>query len=444
MVDLNPLAAPETEPVSGRASANTTNLFRLGAAAVTVLFGGLLLWSIFAPFEGAVLASGSISVESNQQAVQHLEGGIVGQIFVKEGDRVEEGQPLISLDDTTVDARLSSIEARLFELLSREARLVAERDRQRAPVLRAGVEELEENVNLQSVLRSQAELMRARAASRSTQVELLKQTVLQLERRVTGRESEIVANRKQSSLVQEEIDTLQPLVEKKLVTRPRIVGLQREIAQLEGAREALISEVATTKIQIGEAEIELNQLTEGFIEEVLTELRDVQTEVAELLEQRTASLDQQRRLLVISPRAGRVIGVRTHTVGGVIPPRDPIMHVVPENDRLIARVRISPSDIDKVSMGNEAVLRFPAFSANVTPEVYGTVVDVSADAIQDEATGQFFFEGFIEIPEDRLANERFALQPGMPVDASVTTESRTVISYLLKPLGDAMAKTFRE
>ena len=444
MVDLNPLAAPETEPVSGRASANTTNLFRLGAAAVAVLFGGLLLWSIFAPFEGAVLASGSISVESNQQAVQHLEGGIVGQIFVKEGDRVEEGQPLISLDDTTVDARLSSIEARLFELLSREARLVAERDRQRAPVLRAGVEELEENVNLQSVLRSQAELMRARAASRSTQVELLKQTVLQLERRVTGRESEIVANRKQSSLVQEEIDTLQPLVEKKLVTRPRIVGLQREIAQLEGAREALISEVATTKIQIGEAEIELNQLTEGFIEEVLTELRDVQTEVAELLEQRTASLDQQRRLLVISPRAGRVIGVRTHTVGGVIPPRDPIMHVVPENDRLIARVRISPSDIDKVSMGNEAVLRFPAFSANVTPEVYGTVVDVSADAIQDEATGQFFFEGFIEIPEDRLANERFALQPGMPVDASVTTESRTVISYLLKPLGDAMAKTFRE
>lgn len=431
-------------PETGRAASDMSGLFRLGWGFIGLLFGGLIVWSIVAPFEGAILASGAIAVESNQQAVQHLEGGIVGEIYVKEGDRVDVGQTLIALDGTTVQARLSSVEARLFELLAREARLKAERDGLDNLTLRSSAMDLSDMAQMQTVLASQRELMLARAASRTTQVALLNQTILQLRRRVTGRESEIASNLKQASLIEEERTTLQPLLEKQLVTRSRIVGLQRELAQLEGTREALASEVATTKIQIGEAQIELNQLTEGFIEEVLTELRDVQTQASELIEERVAALDQLQRLLVIAPRAGRVIGVQTHTIGGIISPRDPIMHIVPENDPLIARVRISPNDIDKVNPGNEAILRFPAFSANVTPEVLGTVTKVSADALQDQSTGLFYFEGLIEIPEDRLANQDFVLLPGMPVDASVRTESRTIISYLLKPLGDAMSKTFRE
>lgn len=433
-----------TEDVVGREVSDTKGLFRFGWGLVIALFGGLVFWSVFAPFEGAVLASGAVTVESNQQSVQHLEGGIVGEIFVTEGDRVDEGQVLIALDGTAVQARLSSVEARLFELLGREARLLAERDDLDVLTLRASLADLADNPRMQSIMGSQQELMQARAASRSTQVALLNQTVLQLRRRVKGRESEIEANLKQASLLEEEMVSLQPLVEKQLVARPRIVGLQRELAQLEGAREALSAEVATTKIQIGEAQIELNQLTEGFLEQVLTELRDVQTQASELAEQRIAAQDQLTRLLVLAPRAGRVLGVQTHTLGGVISPRDPIMHIVPENDPLIARVRISPSDIDKVSPGNEAVLRFPAFSANVTPEVFGTVIKVSADALQDPVSGQFFFEADVAIPDDRLANQSFALVPGMPVDASLKTESRTVLSYLLKPLGDAMSKTFRE
>lgn len=435
-----------TTPETGqpRAASETKGLFRLGWGFVALLFGGLILWSVFAPFEGAVLASGAISVESNQQAVQHLEGGIVGEIFVKEGDRVEEGQTLIALDGTAVQARLLSVEARLFELLGHEARLIAERDGLDEIAIRADLSSISETPRMSAILRSQNELMRARAASRATQVDLLNQTILQLRRRVSGRESEIIANKKQATLLEEEMRSLQPLVEKKLVTRPRIVGLQRELAQLEGAREALASEVATTKIQIGEAQIELNQLTEGFLENLLTELREVQTQASELTEQRVAALDQLQRLSILAPRTGRVLGVQTHTIGGVIPPREPIMHIVPANDPLIARVRVSPSDIDKVGPGSRAVLRFPAFNANVTPEVYGQVSKVSADALQDPSNGLFYFEAVIEIPEDRLANQTYVLIPGMPVDASLRTESRTVLSYLLKPLGDAMSKTFRE
>jgi HlyD family type I secretion membrane fusion protein len=256
--------------------------------------------------------------------------------------------------------------------------------------------------------------------------------------------NEIAAIDRQSFLIDEEVAGLEVLLGKGLAPRPRLLALQRQQSQLLGTREGLSAQVATTEIEIGEARIELNQLTEGFREDVLTQIRDVQTQASELIEQRVAAIDELERLLILAPRSGRVIGVRAHTVGGIIAPRDPIMHVVPEGDTLIARVRISPSDIDKVSPGSEAILRFPAFSANVTPEVYGSVSSVSADALQDVNTGQFYFEGILEIPADRLSNQEFVLVPGMPVDASLKTKSRTVISYLLKPLFDAMSKTFRE
>lgn len=435
----------EQPPQDGpRAASQTGGLFRIGWAAVALLFGGLFLWSVIAPFEGAVLASGSISVESNQQAVQHLEGGIVGQIYVKEGDRVSTGQVLISLDGTAVQAQLSSIEARLFELLGSEARLIGERDGQKTLHIRGGFEGLQDNPKLQSVLGSQRELMNARTASRSSQVGLLDQRVLQLRRSASGLTNEITTNDTQAELIDQEIGALQILLEKGLAPKPRLLALQRQQAQLLGTREALSSDVATTRIQIGEAQIELNRLTENFREEVLIELREVQTEISELTERRIAVIDQLQRLEIIAPRSGRAIGVQTHTIGGVISPRDPVMHIVPEDDRLVARVRVAPQDIDKVAAGSEAVLRFPAFSANVTPEVFGSVLKISADALRDESTGQFYYEAFVEIPSQRLDNNNFQLIPGMPVDASLRTESRTVVSYLLKPLGDAMSKTFRE
>jgi len=427
-----------------RPASNMKSMFVTGWVLVIALFGGLFLWSVVAPFEGAVLASGLISVESNQQAVQHLEGGIVGQINVKEGDRVESGQVLIVLDETAIQARLASVEARLFEAIGEEARLVAERDGRRTLTLRNEFLDIETRPEITSIFASQRDLLGARAASRSTQVSLLNQSVLQLERRATGLENEIAANVQQSDLIGEEVVGLEELLEKGLSPRSRVLTLKREQARLTGVRESLSAEVATTRIQIGEARIEVNQLTEGFREEVLTQLRAVQTRVAELAEERIAARDQLRRLEITAPRSGRVIGVQTHTEGGVIEPRNPIMHIVPEGDPLVALVRIAPQDIDKVKEGNEAILRFPAFSANVTPEVYGVIRKVSADALQDPASGVLYYESVVAIPDVRQNNSEFQLLPGMPVDASVKTGSRTVISYLLKPLGDAMSRTFRE
>ncbi len=418
--------------------------FVLGFVFIAGVFGGLVAWSVLAPYEGAVMTSGLVAVETNQQAVQHLEGGIVRHIHVREGDRVGAGEVLLELDGTAARASLASVEARLFELLGQEARLKAERDGNSELVIRAGYGDVLEDPAMQDILVSQNALLDARAASRRSRVNILRQRIRQLGKRIDGLNSEVDAKASQSILIEQEVRGLDDLFEKGLATQDRRLGLKREQSRLTGERESLLSEIAATEVRIGEAEIEITSLTDGFLEEVLTELREVQTQIAELSERRIALKDQLSRLDIIAPREGAVIGIKAHTVGGVINPSEPVMFIVPEDDNLIAKVRIAPQDIDKVAPGQDARLRFSAFNQTTTPEAQGHVIKVSADAIRDEATGAFFYEGTISIPADWINSERWPIQPGMPVEVLVQTDTRSVISYLIKPLQDAMTRTWRE
>jgi len=427
-----------------RKATNAGFFLRFGWAILIFVFGGSILWSFLAPFEGAILASGTVEVASERQAVQHLEGGIVAEINVREGDYVEAGDVLIALSGADTEARLASLDARLKALVGQEARMLSERERGRTLTPGPSHIMFADDAEMALIMTSEQELMNARRASRRTQVALLNQTILQLRERQTGLENEILANELQAGLISEEIRDLEVLFERGLSPRPRILALKRDRAALDGSREALIAEVAATEIQIGETELELNRLTEGFREELLTELNEAQTQIAELAEQRASALDQLVRLEILAPRTGHVLGATAHTVGGVISPGVPIMYVVPADDTLVARVRILPQDIDKVTAGADAKIRFSAFNANTTPEVPGTVSQVSADVIQDEVSGQIYYEAMIEVPGEIQGARTLQILPGMPVDASVKTESRTVISFLLKPLQDAMANTFRE
>jgi HlyD family type I secretion membrane fusion protein len=415
-----------------------------GWGIIALVFGGLIAWSVFAPFEGAVLTSGQISVESNQQAVQHLEGGIVREIFVREADAVTEGQKLLSLDATATDASLLALEARLYGLLGNEARLIAERDGTSKLTLRPGFESFATRPEMQAALAAQETLLRARSANLGTQATILRQRIDQLGTRIAGMQNEITAKDDQIALVDDEISRFETLMERGQAVVTRVLALKRDRARLQGEKDSLVSDIAATRVQIGEARSEIARLDQGNREAVLTELRDVQTQIGELTEQRTALLDRSGRLDILAPRAGRVLGIRAHTVGGVIRASEPIMYIVPENDRLVARVRISPADIDEISIGQRAVLRFSAFSQDTTPTFEGTVIRVSADAFADEATGAAFYEAQIAIPDDALASSRFTLLPGMPVEASLTTETRNVLSYLVKPLTDSVSRTFRE
>ena len=416
----------------------------IGWGVVALVFGGLIAWSVFAPFEGAVLTAGQISVASNQQAVQHLEGGIVREIYVREADAVTEGQKLLSLDATATGASLQALEARLFGLLGTEARLIAERDGTSELTLRPGFESLTSRPDIQAVLASQKSLMAARNNNLGTQGTILRQRIDQLNTRIAGMQNEITAKDDQIALVDDEITRFETLMERGQAVITRVLALKRDRARLQGEKDALTSEIAATRVQIGEARSEIARLDQDNTETLLTELREIQTQIDELAEERLGLLDRSGRLDIVAPRAGRVLGIRAHTVGGVIRASEPIMYIVPENDRLIAKVRISPADIDKISVGQSARLRFSAFNQDETPQVDGTVTAVSADAITEEATGATFYEVMIEIPEDALASTGFQLLPGMPVEASLTTESRNVLSYLVKPLTDSVSRTFRE
>lgn len=424
----------------------TRRFIRTGWVVIGLVFGGLVAWSVFAPFEGAVLTQGQISVESNQQAIQHLEGGIVREIYVREADKVTQGQKLIALDATATEAGVQAVEARLFELLGTEARLVAERDNRSTLALRAAYTDLTTTPRMVSILQEQSGLKRARTENRVTQVTILGKQIDQMSARIQGLRDESRSKDSQIELIEQEITKWQDLNAKSggKGYDLRILALQRDESRLEGERDSLTSQIAGTQVQIGEARSEIARLDQAFREEVLTELRSVQTQIGELTQERTASLDRQRRLEIVAPRAGRVIGIRAHTIGGIINPSEPVMYIVPEGDPLVARVRVSPADIDKITVGQSARLLFTAFNQDQTPRVDGTVTKVSADAFSDEATGMTYYEAIITIPVDAMEGTNFALVPGMPVDAQLRTGKRSVLSYLVKPLTDSMSKTFRE
>jgi HlyD family secretion protein/epimerase transport system membrane fusion protein len=417
---------------------------RIGWGVIALVFGGLFLWSVLAPFEGAVLTGGQVVVEGNQQAVQHLEGGIVRDIYVAEADHVTAGQKLISLDPITADATVDALEARLFDLLGTEARLIAERDHKPMLSLRPGFSDLEGDPAMQEVLQSQQTLLTARTETRATQLKILQQRIDQLTTRINGMKREIGSKDTQISLLEDEVSRFEKLSAQGNASEVRVLALKRDLSRLRGEKDSLISDIAATQVQIGETRSEILRVEQDSRESILSELRETQTQIGELSEQRLTALDRRKRLDILAPSSGRVIGIRAHTVGGVINPSDPIMYVVPEDDRLVVKLRVKPSDIDKIAVGQTASLHFSAFDRNATPRYDGEVLKVSADALVDQTTGVAYYEVIASIPDEALASEDFPIVPGMPVDASLHTTRRTVLSYLIKPLVDSVSRTFRE
>jgi HlyD family type I secretion membrane fusion protein len=417
---------------------------RTGWAVILFVFGGLFFWSVLAPFEGAVLTGGQVVVESNQQAVQHLEGGIVREIYVREADKVVAGQKLISLDPTTADATIDAQEARLFDLLGTEARLIAERDNKTTLSLRPAFADLADDPDMIAVMDSQQSLLTARTQTRATQLKILQQRIDQLNTRINGMGREIESKDVQIFLLEDEVSRFEKLTAQGNASEVRVLSLKRDLSRLKGERDALTSDIAATQVQIGETRSEVLRVDQDARESILSDLREAQTKIGELSEQRLAALDRRSRLDILAPSNGRVIGIRAHTVGGIINPSEPIMYVVPEDDRLVAKLRVKPSDIDKIGVGQIASLRFSAFDRDATPLYEGKVLKVSADALIDQVTGVPYFEVIASIPDEALASEAFQILPGMPVDASLQTTRRTILSYLIKPLADSVSHTFRE
>ncbi len=416
-----------------------------GLLVVAVMFGGLGTWAALAPLKSAVIAPGVVTVFSKRKTLQHLEGGIVSEILVRDGDFVERGQLLLRLEDTRARANLAILEGQLGVFRSREARLVAERDRAEAVVFPPVLAERAGDPKIAGSLRGEAELFAARKAALDGEVEILTQRVQQLRKQISGLEAQRRAKGKQLELIVEEVQGLQVLYDKGYAPKTRILALQRTAEQLAGERGEHIAEIARARTSIGEAELQKIQVAKTFREEVVSELREVQAKVFDLEERAVAAADELKRVELRAPQAGTVVGLDVHTVGGVLSPGQPILDLVPREDELVIEGRVAPQDIDKITPGQSSVVRLSAFDLRTTPELTGAVFTASADSLPDPATGESYYLVGVRITKEELDKlGDLVLLPGMPAEVFIATGERTAMSYLIKPLTDGLERALRD
>src|SRR4051812_11565307 len=417
-----------------------------GVALVVLLSGGVGGWAATTELAGAVIAPGTLVVETNVKKVQHPTGGVVGELRVRDGTPVKAGDVVVRLDDTVTRANLAIVVKSLDELAARQARLEAERDGAQAPSFPAELLARRHDPDVARLIAGEQKLFEPRRSARQGQKAQLKERVGQLQEQIAGLTDQIAAKRREIALIGEELKGVRELWQKNLVQITRVTALERDAARLEGERGSLVSSIAQTKGKITETELQILQIDQDLRTEVGKDLAEIRAKVSELVEKKVAAEDQLKRIDIRAPQDGMVHQLAVHTVGGVITPNgEPIMLIVPEADALTVEAKIQPQDIDQVRIGQKAVLRFSAFNQRTTPELNGEVSRVSADVSQDAKTGATFYTIRIAVPKAELAHlNGLRLVPGMPVESFIQTGERTVISYLTKPLQDQVMKAWRE
>ena len=428
-----------------RVSLRTGPYVLMGSMIVAAMLGGLGLWSAVTPLSGAVIAPGVVTVYSKRKTIQHLEGGIVDQILVRDGDHVDDGQLLIRLADTRARANLAVVSSRLDVLRAREARLRTERDGHRGVAFPDGLMARRGERSVTEILASEVELFVARRTALEGEVQILEQRIAQLEQQILGLDAQQQANGAQIRLIEEELTGLRSLHEKGYVSKTRILELERRQEELRGERGQHIAEIARARTAIGEAQLQIMQVRNDVREEVATQLHEVQADLLDIQERYVAAADELQRLEIRAPQPGIVVGLDVHTVGGVISPGQPILDIVPQEDELVIEAQVAPQDIDKIAIGLEATVRLSAFDLRSTPELSGTVFATSADRLIEEASREPYYLVAARIPDAELAKlQGLELVPGMPAEVFIRTGERTALSYLLKPLTDGMARAFKD
>jgi HlyD family secretion protein len=431
-----------------RASGASRSIRRHVLAAMTMGFlvvGGLGGWATTTELSGAVVASGSLVVDTNVKKVQHPTGGVVGELRVRDGMRVKGGDVVIRLDETITRANLAIVIKGIDELTARQARLEAERDDENEVQFPSELLSRMDNPDVSRVVNGERKLFDLRKSARAGQKSQLKERIGQLREEILGLTEQAEAKKGEIDWIVTELEGVRQLWAKNLIPIMRLTQLEREAVRLKGERGQLMASTAQARGKIAETELQIIQIDQDLRSEVAKELREIQGKMAELVERKVTAEDQLMRTEIRAPQTGVVHQLNVHTVGGVITASEPAMLIVPESDDLTVEVKLPPQSIDQVQVGQPAVLRFSAFNQRTTPEINGSVVRVSGDIIQDQKSGATYYLVHIATPLEEIARlEGLKLLPGMPVEAFIQTGARTVLSYLVKPLHDQILKAFRE
>ena len=444
------LAGPQTRAATGVAVPSLNRELRrpvlLGLAIIVAFFvigGG---WAATAPVSGAAIAPGVIGPEGSVQRVQHLEGGIIREIRVREGDRVAAGEVLITLAGIGAQAEAGQLTSRLQALAAAEARLQAERDGAAAIAFSHPSLADRADPEVQKLIDQQDSQFHARRANDESQGAILNQRIAQLRQQIAGAEKQLAGVRRQNELIRQEIGIVKDMVEKGYERKSRLLALQRAEAELLGQDGQLVSSVARAEEQIGETRLQVVNIAVKRREDVDEQLADVQAKRSEVEQQIRESLDKVARTQIVAPVAGTVLDLKFKTVGGVIRPGDEVLSIVPGQDELIVEARVSPRDIDDVHAGQHAYVIFPSFPQRNLHRIDAKLRSVSPDALHDEKTGQAYYAAKVEIDRRQLKalDPDVVLTPGMPAEAFISTVDRTVLEYLLQPFAFTVEHSFRE
>ncbi len=416
-----------------------------GLIVIGLFFGGLLLWSLTSKLDTAAIAPGKVTVDTNRKTIQHLEGGIIKKIHIRDGSKVKKGDTLITLDNTQARTKLDLLRGQLLQFLAIEARLRAERDHKNKITWPARLLNAKKDPVIDRIMILQQAQFVANKKTLDGQLEILNQRNKQLQKQIESLQAQVQSNTTQLKYIQRELKITAELAKKGYAEKTRVWSLAREAAKLQGNRGELLSNIAKIQQQMGETETRIITLKDKTTKETLETLREIQTKLADLLEREKSASDILKRTVIIAPQDGTVVGLQQHTVGGVISPGKPILQIVPSKDELVIEANVNPNDIDMVRPGLRAKVQLTALSQRTTPVLTGQVKHVSADSFQDDKTGKSYYKVRIMIPPKELKRLKDAvLYPGMPVQVMIISDKRSPFNYLFSPVKQSFKRAFKE
>ncbi|MCS6853867.1 MAG: HlyD family type I secretion periplasmic adaptor subunit [Elioraea sp.] len=417
----------------------------VGIVVLVLLFGGFGAWSALAPLAEAAYAVGALKAEGNRRLVQHLEGGIVREILVRDGDRVRAGQTLVRLDDIQADAQLAALAAQRLALLAQDARLAAERAGAREIAWPGELLAASSDPRVADLLAGQTALFSARSIAFESGQAVLQARADQLRAQADAASGQIASMERQVALIREEMAAVAELLRLGLERRPRLLALQRAEASLIGNRADLAAQVAKAEAGVAETLAQLQAQRDARAADLSKEQREVRDRLVEVEERLRQARDIALRREIVAPVAGTVLNLRVFSPGQVVRPGEPVLEIVPEEERLVAEVMVLPTDIDSVRVGLSAEVRFPGVKQRLVPYLHGQVEFVSADATWDERLRTSVYRAHVSLDHAQVERIRgVTLVPGMPVEVMILVGERTFWQYITQPLRDSFVRAFRE
>jgi HlyD family secretion protein len=437
---------PDAPPVPASPIGRVRELIWAGGALVGIFVVGSCVWAAVAPLESAATAPGAVVSESSRKTVQHFEGGIISAILVHDGDVVTAGQTLIRLDDTKARTSLAALRGQLWDGKAREARLFAERDSLAEIDFPADLTAQVDNPAVAAAIAGQHKIFETRRMLQDSKTAAIRERINQVHEEINGHQAEVSALQKRAMLLQEEIAGARELVAKGLERKPRLLQLERDLAEVEGRRGDTTAQIAKAKQTIAESEVDILSLRNDRQKDVADELRETQKKIHELAEQAQAAADVLARVDIKAPENGTVTELRVHTPGGVVTAGEALLDLVPQSDRLVVEAQVRPEDIDRVREGLPAYVRLLPYKQRRTPPIDAKVIYVSADRVIDKHTNQPYFTAKLRLDEGQLAalGRDVKMVPGMPSEATIKTGESTVAIYALSPILDSFHRAFTE